>query len=74
MSRTYAGAFGFADDVALLAPSLSGLERKIHICEDYAEEYYITLQSLNYYVIICYLINAIPNVTLCGTIVDNRYS
>ena len=39
--RTYAGAFGYADDVALLAPSLSGLKRMLKICKDYTEEYNI---------------------------------
>ena len=43
MGRTYAVAFGYADDVVLLAPSLSGLKVKriIKICEDHAEEYHI---------------------------------
>ena len=31
MSLTYAGAFAYVDDVALLAPSISALERMINI-------------------------------------------
>ena len=41
---TYAGAFGYADDEALLAPSLNGL--KCNICEIYAEEYCIIFTML----------------------------
>ena len=34
---TYAGAFGYIDDIALLAPSLSILNQRITICEHFAE-------------------------------------
>ena len=33
---SYAGAFGYADDIALLAPSLQCLKGMISICEEYA--------------------------------------
>ena len=39
---TYAGAFGYADDVALVAPSLSSLKQMIKICEQFAESHSIT--------------------------------
>ena len=39
---TYAGAFGYADDIALISPSLYGLKKMIHVCESYAEIYHIT--------------------------------
>ena len=35
----YAGAFGYADDIALVSPSLYGLRRMINICEMYAIEF-----------------------------------
>ena len=35
VGRTNVGAFGYADDVALLATSLSGFKRIINIYEDY---------------------------------------
>ena len=35
------GAFGSADDIVLLAPSLDALRHMIGICEDYAEELHI---------------------------------
>ena len=35
IGRTYASAFGYADDIALLALSLSSLKRMIKICGVY---------------------------------------
>ena len=35
----YAGAFGYADDVVFLAPSLDALREMVSICETYATEY-----------------------------------
>ena len=37
----FAGAFGYADDILLLDPSLDALRHMIGICEDYAQEFYI---------------------------------
>ena len=37
----FAGAFGYADDTVLLAPSLDALRHIIGICEDYAQEFHI---------------------------------
>jgi len=39
---TYAGAFGYADDIALVAPSMYSLKKMITICEDYANIHSIT--------------------------------
>ena len=39
---TYAGAFGYADDIALVAPSLSSLKEMIKICEQFAESHSMT--------------------------------
>ena len=36
---TYAGAFGYADDKALVSPSIYGLKKIISICESYAQDY-----------------------------------
>ena len=38
---TYAGAFGYADDIALVAPSLSSLKQMISICEEFAKSHSI---------------------------------
>ena len=37
----FAGAFGYADDIVLLAPSLDALPPMIGICEDYTKEFHI---------------------------------
>ena len=37
----YAGVFGYADDIALLAPSLQCLKQMISICEKYASSHSI---------------------------------
>ena len=47
VGRTFAGAFAYADDIALVSPSLSGLRLMIHICEQYAMEYSIVLTLSN---------------------------
>ena len=38
IGKMYAGAFGYADDVVLLAPSLDALREMVSICETYATE------------------------------------
>ena len=35
----YAGAFGYTDDIALVAPSLSSLKQMMKICEQFAESH-----------------------------------
>ena len=47
VGRTFAGVFGYADDLALISPSLSGLRQMILICEQYAMEYSIVLTLSN---------------------------
>ena len=42
VAPTFAGAFGCADDVALIASSLYALKKMISVCESYAERYHIT--------------------------------
>ena len=42
VGQTYVGAFGYADDIALAAPSLSSLKQMINICEQFAESHSIT--------------------------------
>ena len=39
---TYAGAFGYADDIALISPSIYGIKKMIAVCESHALEYHIT--------------------------------
>lgn len=41
MDGTYAGAFGFDDDLRGLAPSMFTLHKMINICVDYVAKYII---------------------------------
>ena len=41
MGHHYVGAFGYADDIILLCPSLEGMREMVKICEDYATRYNI---------------------------------
>ena len=41
MGNAYAGAFGYADDIKLLAPSVNALRVMIRICENYAKRFNI---------------------------------
>ena len=61
---TYAGAFGHADDLACLAPSLNSIWRIIYICENYAKDFNILFnpgksshvricQHIQYHVLSC---------------------
>ena len=35
----YIGALGFADDIILLCPTISGMRTMLNICEKFADEY-----------------------------------
>ena len=45
MLGQYAGAFGYADDIALIAPSLSSLKQMMKICENFAKSHNIVFNS-----------------------------
>ena len=42
----YVGAFGYADDIILLSPSLCALKHSITLCEDYAKRFKILFNSI----------------------------
>ena len=68
VSSSYAGAFGYADDIALLAPSLQCLKQMISICEKYASSHSITFNP-NKSKLLCYnadLTSNVPQVYLNG--------
>ena len=71
VGRSFAGAFGYADDLALVSPSLSGLRQMIQICEQYAMEYSIVFNPVISN-LMCF--NSVssdkPYITLCGKPVD----
>ena len=41
----YCGAFGYADDIILLCPTITGLEHMIKICELYADKHSISFNG-----------------------------
>ena len=41
----FCGAFGYADDIVLLCPTITGLKKMIKICENYAKEHNITFNG-----------------------------
>ena len=71
VGRTFAGAFGYSDDHALISPSLSGLRQMIQICELYAIEYSIVIIPVKSK-LMCF--NSVspdkPYITLFGKLID----
>ena len=41
----YCGAYGYADDIILLCPSITGLENMIRICEVYSDKHFINFNG-----------------------------
>ena len=69
----YAGAFGYADDIALVAPSLQSLRKMICICEHYAKTYSITFNP-NKSKLLCYNVDEaddIPPIYLYGEMISS---
>ena len=45
VGRRIHGAFGYADDVSILSPTVSGLERMLSICDAFAREYRVKFNA-----------------------------
>ena len=45
IGNKFLGVFGYADDLTLLCPTLSGLQEMLNICEDYAKDYNILFNA-----------------------------
>ena len=45
IGSNYMGVFGYADDLSLLCPTLSGIEYMLQICEEYADEHRILFNA-----------------------------
>lgn len=66
VGNTYAGAFGYADDIVLLAPSLDSLHFMIGICETYARHYSILFNPRKSK-LLCYNVKNVDfQLQLCG--------
>ena len=44
-NNQYMGIYGYADDISLLCPTLTGLQKMLDICENYANNYNITFNA-----------------------------
>ena len=44
-NNEYMGIFTYADDISLLCPTLSGIQKMLHICEEYAFNHKITFNA-----------------------------
>ena len=63
----YAGAFGYADDVALVVPSLYSLKCMIATCEEFAKKHQITFNPTKSKLLCFNAINAVtPHIKLNG--------
>ena len=51
MGRVYSGAFAYADDLTLLAPSVGALKKMISVCIRYAADLILLLmlKRVNYF-------------------------
>ena len=45
IGNSYLGVFGYADDLTLLCPSLTGLKEMLNTCEVYAKDYNILFHA-----------------------------
>ena len=69
VGRTFVCAFAYADDLALVSPSLSGLRQMIQVCEQYAMEYSIVFNPVKSK-LMCFNFVSSASLTLCGKPVD----
>ena len=53
---TYAGAFGYDGDIALVLPFIYGLKKMTSICETYAQDYHNMVWHLNQQNQTCYIL------------------
>ena len=69
--RRYCGVFGYADDLALVSPTIHGLTEIIKICEDYACEFDIMFNPKESK-LMCYnvLSDTKPIIILCNQLVQ----
>jgi len=73
LGRKYLGALAYADDVILMCPSSVGLQKMLHICEEYATQHSLTFNtSKTVCVKFCHnqQTTGLPNVKLCGNTLE----
>ena len=62
----YCGAYGYADDIILLCPSITGLENMIKICEIYSDKHYISFNGKKSKLLIFGKKDSDPNIIIKG--------
>ena len=73
VGASYSGAIGYADDIALVAPSLQSLRKMFCICEQYAKTHSITINP-NKSKLLCYNVDRtvdIPPIYLNGEVIPS---
>ena len=66
INNIFTGAFGYADDIVLLAPSADALKIMISICEAYAVDFSILFNPRRFK-LMCFNLNVNNfDITLCG--------
>ena len=74
VGNNFCGAFGYADDVVLLCPNVTSLNKELDICAEYATEYNVHFNSTKSKVIVntCRLSHHVrpPDITFMGGIID----
>ena len=65
----YCGAFGYADDLILLCPTITGIEHMIKICELYADKHFIRFNGLKSKLLIYGEKMDNPNIKVKGEVV-----
>ena len=70
VGASYTGAFGYADDIALVALSPQSLRKMIGICEQYAKTYSITLNPYKSKLLCCN-VDDIPPKFLYGEMIPS---
>ena len=69
VGHIFCGSFGYADDIILLCPSISGLKEMIKICELYAKIHNITFNGTKSKLLIFGKKCVNPNITVNGNLV-----
>ena len=73
IGTSYAEAFGYADNIALVAPSIQCLKKMIIICESYAKSHSITFNP-NKSKLLCFKVDGtdvIPQIYLNGEVIPD---
>ena len=69
IGHLFAGAFGYADDVSLAAPSVKATKSMLKICETFAYEYDVQFNSSKSMMIVFNTTQKVPSISFNGEII-----